>query len=69
MMARKKRPVPKLCPFCGFKPTVEPWHGGPKTKRMVHCEADICFVNPSVTGSNEAEAVGKWNERSYVEVE
>ena len=57
---------PKRCPFCGSMPAIEPWHGGPKSKRMIHCESEECYVNPGVTGKTAAEAVEKWNERASV---
>ena len=52
------------CPFCGAVPTIEPWHGGKKTKRMVACDSEACYVAPSVTGETFREAVDKWNMRS-----
>lgn len=52
------------CPFCGAHPTIEPWHGGKPTKRMVSCDNDDCAVCPSVSGETEREAITRWNLRS-----
>ncbi len=60
-MPQKVEPVP--CPFCGSIPKIAPWHGGPKTKRLVECDDDGCYVGPSVTGTTRAQAVKKWNVR------
>jgi len=54
----------KPCPFCGTAPTVEYWHGGPKTKRRVGCDNEECAPMPHVTGPTEAEAVAAWNRRA-----
>lgn len=53
----------KLCPFCGGIPTVTPWHGGAKTKRMISCDNDACEVQPLVTGHTRAAAARRWNQR------
>lgn len=62
------------CPFCGTPATIEYWHGGKPTKRMISCggQADTlmrgnrpitCHVAPSVTGETRAEALRRWNAR------
>jgi len=51
------------CPFCGGQPIIEPWHGGGPRKRMVHCAAEDCAVNPQVSGATSAKALKKWNRR------
>lgn len=56
----------KACPFCGFLPTVEPWHGGPKTKHAVHCDNDACVVGPMTTGATKGKAIERWNRRPRV---
>jgi hypothetical protein len=53
----------KECPFCGAKPLIEPWHGGARTKHMVYCGNDYCFVGPQVTGETKSEAIERWNTR------
>lgn len=53
----------KPCPFCGERPKVEPWHGGPKTKRLISCDNDDCAVSPGVTGDTARVAVIRWNTR------
>lgn len=53
-----------VCPFCGVRPTIEPWHGGAKTKRMVACSNDDCDVQPQVTGETNLLARDKWNRRA-----
>lgn len=52
------------CPFCGGAPTIEPWHGGAKTKRMVSCVAEDCHANPRVTGRTPKIARERWNRRA-----
>lgn len=61
------------CPFCGSPATIEYWHGGRPSKRMISCSdaADTpfgrpdatCHVGPSVTGETRAEALRRWNGR------
>jgi hypothetical protein len=51
------------CPFCGGMPSVQPWHGGPITKRMVECDGDDCPAHPCVTGDTLGDAVTRWNTR------
>lgn len=51
------------CPFCGQPPTIEPWHGGPKSKRMISCENVYCDVSPQVTGNTARKAIERWNTR------
>lgn len=62
--AKKKKNDLLPCPFCGVIPTIEPWHGGSRTKRMVHCENEECFVSPDVTGESYSEAILRWNKRA-----
>ncbi len=54
----------KDCPFCGDRPTVEPWHGGSKTKHMVRCENDDCPTGPGCTGKTRDAAIATWNKRA-----
>lgn len=59
------------CPFCGYQPTIQPWHGGSPTKHMVACadelyEAIVCPTSPSCSGETRAEAIAKWNTRVKV---
>jgi len=51
------------CPFCGATPTIEPWHGGGPSKRMVMCGNEDCEVSPQVTGKTRKEAIAHWNRR------
>lgn len=62
------------CPFCGAPATIEFWHGGKPTKRMIKCgngagtlgsaATATCEVYPSVTGETEREALAAWNSRA-----
>lgn len=54
----------KSCPFCGAQPTIEPWHGGRPTKKMVCCGNEDCDVAPQVTGETRREALARWNTRA-----
>lgn len=67
---RNKEPVvcreAKACPFCGQKPTIQPWHGGAPTKRMIACPNLDCDVSPNVTGETRQQAVERWNKRAPV---
>jgi len=58
----------KVCPFCGKPPKIEPWHGGPKAKRLISCDDDFCPVSPSITGNTEKEAAASWNTRAPIEI-
>ena len=51
------------CPWCGEQPEIQPWHGGPPTKRLVGCENEMCDVGPNVTGHTERMAIAAWNKR------
>lgn len=55
--------IVKRCPFCAAYPTIEPWHGGAKTKTMVSCSGNFCHVRPGVTGATRAKAIRLWNFR------
>ncbi|QXZ71844.1 Lar family restriction alleviation protein [Agrobacterium sp. S7/73] len=59
------------CPFCGGEATVQPWHGGRPTKKLIRCsngdhydEDGGCSVGPSVCGETEEEAAAAWNRRA-----
>jgi hypothetical protein len=56
----------KPCPFCRGPATVEFWHGGAATKRMIACEnANYeCAVRLMVTGETFRAAVTLWNVRA-----
>ena len=56
----------KPCPFCATEPNVEPWHGGPSSKRRVGCENEDCDVQPSVCGDTYEIAARRWNTRKSV---
>lgn len=65
MITNKGKVQPLPCPFCGTKDIeVVPWHGGPKTKRLVGCNNDYCHAAPSVTGRTRSVAVRLWNTRA-----
>jgi len=49
------------CPFCGKRPTIEPWHGGGPNKHIISCGSMRCEVSPYVTGESPQEAIKKWN--------
>lgn len=55
------------CPFCGSPATIQYWHGGKPTKRMIRCSDSlpgaICWVGPGVTGETKSEAIRRWNRR------
>lgn len=51
------------CPWCGAQPTIQPWHGGRPTKKMIACESEECNVSPQVTGQTRHEALERWNTR------
>ena len=54
----------KACPWCGTRPTIQPWHGGAPAKKMVSCENEDCDVAPSVTGETRTKALSAWNTRA-----
>lgn len=54
----------KPCPFCGNFPAMERWHGGGPKKRLIHCEAEDCYVLPSVCAETPTAAARRWNARS-----
>jgi RNA polymerase subunit RPABC4/transcription elongation factor Spt4 len=70
MNAIRKDPVAlttveaKSCPWCGSQPTIQPWHGGRPTKKMIACENEDCNVAPQVTGQTRREALAEWNTRT-----
>ncbi len=45
---------PNACPFCRQPPTILPWHAG---RRMISCENLNCWVQPSVSGETEGDAI------------
>lgn len=51
------------CPFCGHRPDIEKWHGGPQSKRRIFCWNERCAVGPGVTGDTRKKAVARWNTR------
>jgi len=51
------------CPWCDTIPTIEPWHGGGKMKRMIACDNEDCEVRPQVTGPTPSAALHNWNTR------
>lgn len=61
------------CPFCGAPATIEYWHGGKPTRRMIKCSGQsdtlmrrgpiTCHVGPSVMGETRTEALRRWNGR------
>ena len=53
----------KPCPFCGYSPEIQPWHGGGPMKRLISCSDDGCEVSPCVSGSTRSKALEKWNRR------
>ena len=54
----------KSCPFCGKIPTIQKWHGGAPTKKMISCDNDECDVQPEVTGETSTQAIKRWNKRA-----
>jgi hypothetical protein len=67
-------PAALPCPFCGAPATIEYWHGGRPTKRMIACSnragllrsppGATCEVSPCVTGETRREALAHWNQRA-----
>lgn len=53
----------KSCPWCATQPTIQPWHGGRPTKKMIACENEDCAVAPQVTGETRRAALANWNTR------
>ena len=56
----------KPCPWCGYIPTIEYWHGGGPRKRMVHCVNQECDAMPAVSGPTAKKAIAAWNRRATV---
>lgn len=56
----------KACPFCGWVPNIQPWHGGAPTKMLIACDDSRCAVQPSVSGETKRTALARWNKRSPV---
>jgi len=54
----------KPCPWCGAQPTIQPWHGGRPTKKMVACDNEDCYVSPRVSGETRRAALERWNTRA-----
>lgn len=52
------------CPFCGEQATIEFYHGGRPSKRLISCSSTTCEVRPSVTGETHAKALSHWNLRT-----
>jgi hypothetical protein len=59
------RPVPewsaKPCPFCGWTPNIQGWHGAPV---LLSCDYERCHVQPSVTGDARRQVLSRWNRRA-----
>jgi hypothetical protein len=56
----------KPCPWCGAQPSIQPWHGGRPTKKMICCDNPDCAVSPLVAGETRREALVRWNTRKRV---
>lgn len=55
----------QTCPFCGVKPTIEPYRGGSVRQRMIRCSNAACVIQPDVVGSTRSWAVRRWNRREH----
>lgn len=59
----------KPCPFCGSRPSAEPWWNGKLTRKgadpavMLIC-SEPCPIVIMCKGPTEAEALAKWNTRA-----
>lgn len=62
-MANKYKVYLDGCPWCWCEPSIRPWHGGKRTKKMISCDNEECAVSPRVSGETTKQAANNWNER------